>query len=113
MGAIGGLAIGYQASGGGALAWDFACGGGAIAHNWAYGGGAWAREAAVGGAAHAPLANTPELRQLMEAHWLVRVMKWQVANNAIYVTVVVVGSVIPVILMLPLCYRRKSIDPES
>ncbi len=111
--AIGGLAIGYQASGGGALAWDFACGGGAIAHNWAYGGGAWAREAAVGGAAHAPLANTPELRQLMEAHWLVRVMKWQVANNALYVTVVVVGSVIPVILMLPLSYRRKSIDPES
>lgn len=111
--AFGGVAIGYQALGGFALAWDFACGGGAFAHSWAYGGGAWASEAAVGGRAHAPLANTPELRQLMEAHWLVRVMKWQVANNALYVTVVVVGSVIPVILMLPLCYRRKSIDPES
>ena len=110
--AIGGLAIGYQASGGLALAWDFACGGLAIAHNWAFGGAAWASEAAVGGAAHAPLANTPELRQLMEAHWLVRAMNWQVANNSLFLAVVLIGSIGPSLLMMPLFYRRKRKDSE-
>jgi hypothetical protein len=110
--AIGGLAIGYQASGGLALAWDFACGGLAIAHNWAFGGAAWASEAAVGGGAHAPLANTPELRQLMEAHWLVRAMNWQVANNSLFLAVVLIGSIAPTLLMMPLFYRRKRRDSE-
>ena len=83
--AIGGLAIGYQAVGGLALAWDFACGGGAASFHWAYGGGAWARDAAIGGAAKAPLVNTPELRQMMEAHWMVRAMNWQIAHKSAHI----------------------------
>lgn len=110
--AFGGMAIGYQASGGFALAWDFACGGGAVAHHWAYGGGAWASEAAVGGSAHAPLANTPDLRQLMEAHWIVRVMKWQVAHNSLFLALILFGSIAPSLLMMPLFYRRKFANPE-
>ena len=110
--AFGGLAVGYQALGGFALAWDFACGRGAVAHNWAYGGGAWASKAAVGGGAYAPLANTPELRQLMEAHWLVRAMNWQVANNSLFLAVVLIGSIAPSLLMMPLFYRRKRKDSE-
>jgi RNA polymerase sigma factor (sigma-70 family) len=110
--AFGGLAVGYQALGGFALAWDFACGGGAVAHNWAYGGGAWANKAAVGGGAYAPLANTPELRQVMEAHWLVRAINWQVANNGLFLAVVLIGSIGPSLLMMPLFYRRKRKDSE-
>ena len=106
--AIGGLAIGWQASGGGAIAWDFACGGAAFAFDTAYGGLAIAKKVADGGYANAASANDQALLPAIETHWMVRLMKWQIAHNYVFIAVVVGCSLLPTFLMTKLMYRRRS-----
>ena len=105
--ALGGLAIGWQAGGGGAIGWDFACGGGAIALDCAYGGAVGAGNVAIGGYAVAPHANDPAMLPLIEAHWMVRAMKWQIAHNGLFIVIVLCCSLLPTFLLTPLMYRRQ------
>ncbi len=105
--AMGGLAIGWQATGGGAIAWDVACGGGAVAWHAAYGGGAIAHDFAVGGGVSALHANDDAARAVLENHWIVRGMKWQIAHNGWFTAAIVVLSLAPS-LMYPVMYRRRT-----
>jgi hypothetical protein len=73
---VGGLAIGWQAAGGGALAWDVAAGGGAVAVRAAFGGAAVARDFALGGSAWALHANDDAARAVLENHPLTDGMLW-------------------------------------
>jgi zinc protease len=105
--ALGGGAIGWQAGGGFALAWDVACGGLAIARHAAFGGGAMAYEFAVGGGASAAHANDAAAHAILDQHWLVTGTKWLAANNALVTIVILVGSLLPSLVMMPLMYRRR------
>jgi RNA polymerase sigma factor (sigma-70 family) len=104
---IGGLAVGWQAAGGGAIAWDVAVGGGAMAWHAAYGGGACAHDYAVGGGVWAAHANDDAARAVLLNHPLKVGLDWVDANMTWYLVVVVLLSVLPTLVLLPLMYRRE------
>ena len=105
--ALGGGAIGWQAGGGGALAWDVAAGGGAIAHHAAFGGGAIAGDFAVGGSAFAAHANDELAKSVLEAHWMVRAMKYSKGNAGWIQAAILFISIVPGLGMPLLMYRKR------
>lgn len=78
--ALGGLAIGYDAAGGGAIGWHSAAGGGALAGHVAVGGGALARDFAVGGAVSARDVNTDLARTVAADESFIWMLDWVIAN---------------------------------
>jgi RNA polymerase sigma factor (sigma-70 family) len=107
---LGGLAIGWQAAGGGAFAWDVAVGGGALAHHAAFGGAAFAHDYAVGGGAFAAHANDEAAKAVLLDHPLKHGMDWTIQNQTWFLIVIVLLSVLPTLVMIPLCYRRERSD---
>ncbi len=114
--AIGGLSMGGWSWGGMAVGW-MAFGGMALAWKAAYGGMAIAHEIAVGGQAIAHHANNPAAKAFMESEpFFVTSLDLVPMMSSPWAFVVIAAvSLMPVVLILAVGYRRKvhEIDLES
>ena len=111
--ALGGCSVGWQAAGGCAIAADVACGGGAAAWHAAYGGAAFAYDYALGGAALAVHANDVAAHEGLDMHPLKRGMDWYATNVGWITLLIVLASLAPTGVMLPLMYRRTTASTNA